>query len=64
LPFTFVIDAMRECVCGVYSNHYWMYLGMLCAYILIGLILGTGVRALVRKPIRFFSKRIEDTGLL
>ncbi len=64
LPFTFVIDAMRECVCGVYGNHYWMYLGMLCAYILIGLVLGTGVRALVRKPIRFFSKRIEDTGLL
>lgn len=64
LPFTFVIDAMRECVCGVYANHYWMYLGMLCAYILIGLILGTGVRALVRKPVRFFSKRIEDTGLL
>lgn len=64
LPFSFVIDAMRECVCGVYGNHYWMELLKLCAYILIGLVIGTGVRALVRKPIRFFSKRIEDTGLL
>lgn len=64
LPFTFVIDAMRECVCGVYGNHYWMYLLMLCAYLAVGLVLGTGVRALVRKPMRFFSKRIEDTGLL
>lgn len=64
LPFTFVIDAMRECVCGEYGSHYWMNLLMLCAYIVLGLIIGTGVRALVRKPIRFFNKRIEDTGLL
>lgn len=64
LPFSFVIDAMRECVCGVYGNHYWLELLKLCAYILIGLVIGTGVRALMRKPIRFFSKRIEDTGLL
>ena len=55
---------MRECVCGVYGNHYWLELLKLCAYILIGLVIGTGVRALMRKPIRFFSKRIEDTGLL
>lgn len=64
LPFTFVIEAMRECVCGVYENHFWIDLLKLCAYLVIGLLIGTGIRALVRKPIRFFSKRIEDTGLL
>lgn len=64
LPFTFVIDAMRECVCGEYGNHYWMNLLMLCAYIVLGLVIGTGIRALVRRPIRFFNKRIEDTDLL
>lgn len=64
LPFTFVIDAMRECVCGEYGNHYWMNLLMLCAYIVLGLVIGTGIRVLVRRPIRFFNKRIEDTDLL
>ena len=26
LPYTFVIDALRECVCGTYGNNYWICL--------------------------------------
>lgn len=63
LPFTFVIEAMRECVCGLYENNYWIFLSKLCAYLVIGLAVGTGVRFIVKKPIRFFNKRLEDTGL-
>ena len=63
LPFTFVVNAMRECVCGTYANDYWIDLLKLSAYIGVGLIIGLGVKFLVKKPIRFFEKRVEKSGL-
>ncbi len=63
MPFTFVINAMRECVCGTYANDYWLDLLKLCIYIGVGLIIGLGVKFLVKKPIRFFEKKVEKTGL-
>ena len=63
LPFTYVVNAMRECVCGTYANDYWIDLLKLSAYIGVGLIIGLGVKFLVKKPIRFFEKRVEKTGI-
>lgn len=63
LPFTFTIEAMRECICGTYSNDYWIYLLKLCAYLLAALVIGLLIKAVVKKPIRFFTKRLEETGL-
>ncbi|MBQ3904809.1 MAG: YhgE/Pip domain-containing protein [Eubacterium sp.] len=63
MPFTFVINAMRECVCGTYANDYWIDLLKLSTYIGVGLIIGLGVKFLVKKPIRFFEKSVEKTGL-
>lgn len=64
LPYTFVIDALRECVCGTYGNNYWICLGKLFVYFFIGLLIGTLFRYLFRKPMRFFEKKVEETGLL
>ncbi|MBQ6065497.1 MAG: YhgE/Pip domain-containing protein [Clostridia bacterium] len=64
LPFTFVINAMRECVCDTWGADYWLDLLKLCAYIPAALALGLPVRAAFRKPVRFFSKKLEETGLL
>lgn len=63
LPFTFVINAMRECVCGTYANDYWIDLLKLAAYIAGALVIGLGVKFLVKKPIRFFEKQVEKTDL-
>jgi len=63
LPFTFVINAMRECVCGTYGNDYWIDLLKLSAYIAIGLVIGLGVKFIVKKPIRFFEKQLIKTDL-
>lgn len=63
-PFTFVINAMRECICGTYSGNYWMDLLKLSAYAVIGIFFGTFVRWLFKNPIKFFNKRLEDTGIL
>lgn len=64
LPFTFVIDAMRECVCGTYSSDYWINLLKLCAYIPVALIIGLIIRIPFKKPIHFFNKKIEETDVL
>ena len=64
LPYTFVIDALRECVCGTYGNNYWICLGKLFVYFFIGLLIGTLFRYLFRKLMRFFEKKVEETGLL
>ncbi len=63
LPYTFVIDAFRECVCGTYGNNYWICLGKLFIYLAIGILIGTLFRYLFRKPMRFFEKKIEKTDL-
>lgn len=63
LPYTFVIDAFRECVCGTYGNNYWICLAKLFVYFFIGLFIGTLFRYMFRKPMRFFEKKIEETGL-
>ncbi len=64
LPFTFVIEAMRECVCGTYSNYYWIYLLKLCAYIGVALLVGTLFRFLLKNPVKYMSKRIEKTDIM
>lgn len=63
IPFTFVIEAMRECICGTYGNDYWIYLLKLLAYAVAGLVIGLPVKAIVKKPVKFFEKKIEETGL-
>lgn len=63
LPFTFVIEAMRECVCGTFENDFWIYLLKLGTYILVSLFIGLIIRPCVKKPIQFFTKRVEETGL-
>ncbi|MBR0412613.1 MAG: YhgE/Pip domain-containing protein [Eubacterium sp.] len=63
LPFTFVINAMRECVCGTYAGDYWLDLLKLSAYIAGALVIGLGLKFLVKKPIRFFEKQTEKTDL-
>lgn len=64
LPFTFVVDAMRECICGTYANDYWIDLLKLLAYIPASLLLGTLFRYLFKNPLKFFNKSVEKTGLL
>lgn len=63
-PFTFVINAMRECICGTYSGDYWLDLLKLLAYAVIGIFFGTFVRWLFKNPIKFFNKKLEETGIL
>jgi putative membrane protein len=64
LPFTHSMEAMRECIGGMYGMTYWIELGKLAFFLVPSLILGL----LLRKPvIRFnamFTEQLEDTKLI
>lgn len=64
LPFTFGINAMRECIAGIYENAYDIDLVKLSLFIPISLLIGL----ILRKPIitlkEFFERKLEDTGVM
>ena len=63
-PFPYAIDAMRECICGMYGNYYWQQIGFLLLFAAAALLIGL----LVRKPFmglnRFMEEKLEETELL
>ena len=63
LPFTFVIEAMRECICGSFGSDYWTYILKLLIYVLVSLIIGLPIKYFVKKPVNFFEKRVKESGL-
>lgn len=65
LPFTFCINAMRECIAGMYANAYALDLIWLCIiYVPISLLIGVVLRRPVIWLMNFFEHQVEKTGLL
>ena len=65
LPFTFCIDAMRECIAGMYGNALAMNLIQVSAiYIPISLLIGVVLRRPVILLMNFFEHQVEKTGLM
>ena len=63
-PFPYAIDAMRECICGMYGNYYWQQIGFLLLFAAAALLIGL----LVRQPFmglnHFMEEKLEETELL
>jgi putative membrane protein len=57
LPFTYCMNALRECVGGLYQADYWKDLRALIVYILISLFIGL----IVAVPLRSLNKKIEKS---
>lgn len=51
------MNAMRECVGGSYQLNYWKYLGYLCIYVIISLLIGL----LFAIPCRKLNEKIEKS---
>lgn len=64
LPFTYGINAMRECIAGIYGMNYWLDILRLLAFVPFSLLLGLVLRKPLVRLNRFFNKRIEDTELM
>lgn len=64
-PFTCGINAMRECIGGMYGNAYWGNLAGMCTlYIPMNLIIGLLLRKQVHKLKEAFESKIEETGVM
>ena len=63
-PFPYAIDAMRECICGMYGSYYWQQVGFLLLFAVAALVIGL----LVRRPFmglgHFMEEKLEETELL
>ena len=62
-PFPYAIDAMRECICGLYGEYYVTQLLFLLLFCAAALIIGL----LVRRPFmglnHFMEAKLEETEL-
>ena len=56
LPFPYAMDAMRECVAGMYDNYYWECIGKLALYIPVSVVIGL----ICGKPFVKMNERIEE----
>ena len=63
-PFPYAIDAMRECICGMYGSYYLQQAGFLLLFAAAALVIGL----LVRRPFmglgHFMEEKLEETELL
>lgn len=64
LPFTHAINAMRECVGGIYGNAYWEDMAKVLCYLPISLFVGIVLRKQVIKMNEFFERKLEETGIM
>ena len=62
-PFPYAINAMRECICGVYGSTFIVKLGQLLIFAVVALLIGL----FARKPFigvnEFMEEQLEETGM-
>lgn len=63
-PFPYAIDAMRECIGGMYQSKYITCLLQLGLFCVVALIVGLLIRLPFIKVNHFIEKRMEDTEML
>ena len=61
LPFTYGINAMRECIAGMYSNY---YIKNLLIFIPIAFFIGLVLRPLLMNLNHLFDKKLAETDLM
>lgn len=64
LPFTYAMDALRECVGGTYSWYYWKCIIALLIYVGICLFIGLVVAIPCRKLNAMVNKSKEKSGVM
>ncbi len=63
-PFPYAINAIRECLCGMYGNDYIKYLCSLGIFIIVALVIGLLVRIPFEPINHYMEERMEDTEMM
>lgn len=57
MPFNYAMNAMRECVSGMYENDYWIYMRKLLLFAAAALVIGIALH----KPFERLNEIIEES---
>ena len=63
-PFPYAINAMRECICGLYEADLVVYLLKLLIFLAVGLVVGLWIRIPFEGINHYMEKRMEDTEIM
>ncbi|MGI6180001.1 YhgE/Pip family protein [Butyricicoccus intestinisimiae] len=63
-PFTYGINAMRECIAGYYGNLYVKNLLFLSIFVALSLFIGLVLRPLLQNLNHLFDRRLDTTELM
>lgn len=63
-PFPYAINAMRECICGLYEADVVIYLLKLAIFLIPALVVGLLLRIPFEDVNHFMKKRMEDTEMM
>lgn len=64
MPFTYSMNAMRECIGGFYENTYWISLAYLSVYAAVFLFIGLVLRKPIIRLNAMFAEKLESTKLM
>ena len=64
VPATYVVDALRAAMMGVYHNDFWVAIGKLLLFVLPFLLLGLVLRKPLDKFMRFYVSKVEESKLV
>lgn len=64
LPFTYAINAMRECVAGIFWPALIKDILYLLIYLIIALFIGIVLKSKLTKANEFFEEKLEKTGFM
>lgn len=63
-PFPYAINALRECICGLYEADLVVYLLELSIFLVAGLVVGLWIRIPFEGLNHYMEKRMEDTEMM
>lgn len=64
MPFHYAMDAMRECVGGMYENTYWKCLGVLALFAVGAFIVGLLLYKPLSKPLEMMAENKKDSDIM
>ena len=63
-PFPYAINAIRECLCGIYKYDFVKYLATLLIFIGVALVIGLLIRIPFEPINHYMEERMEDTEMM
>ena len=64
MPATYIVNALRAAMMGVYQNDFWVSMGLLMLFVIPFLLLGLVLRKPAERFMKFFVRKTEESQLI